>query len=94
MTSTHILISFRSCDEVNHNLQQEPSVLVVSIVAYVCHVHLHLWQFSLSQFYSMDQREILMQNLERVKSKKLNREEFTSEFLVSDPLQYLFLKLW
>nr|XP_056723511.1 tyrosine-protein phosphatase non-receptor type 22 [Euleptes europaea] len=29
----------------------------------------------------MDQREILMQNLERVKSQKLNREEFTNEFL-------------
>ncbi|XP_048353545.1 tyrosine-protein phosphatase non-receptor type 22 [Sphaerodactylus townsendi] len=29
----------------------------------------------------MDQREILMQNLERVKSQKLNREEFSNEFL-------------
>ncbi|XP_077191057.1 tyrosine-protein phosphatase non-receptor type 22 isoform X2 [Paroedura picta] len=29
----------------------------------------------------MDQREILIQNLERVKSKKLNREDFTNEFL-------------
>ncbi|XP_054835140.1 tyrosine-protein phosphatase non-receptor type 22 [Eublepharis macularius] len=29
----------------------------------------------------MDQREILMQNLQRVKSRKLNKEEFTNEFL-------------
>ncbi|XP_042322311.1 tyrosine-protein phosphatase non-receptor type 22 [Sceloporus undulatus] len=29
----------------------------------------------------MDQREILMQNLERAKSRRLNREEFANEFL-------------
>ncbi|NXE23610.1 PTN22 phosphatase, partial [Ardeotis kori] len=29
----------------------------------------------------MDQREILLQNLERAQGKKLNREEFTDEFL-------------
>ncbi|XP_066481346.1 tyrosine-protein phosphatase non-receptor type 22 [Tiliqua scincoides] len=29
----------------------------------------------------MDQREILIQNLEKLQSRKLNREEFTSEFL-------------
>lgn len=31
----------------------------------------------------MDQREILLQILERAQGKKLNREEFVGEFLVS-----------
>lgn len=31
----------------------------------------------------MDQREILLQNLERAQSRKVNKEEFTEEFLVS-----------
>ncbi|XP_053102713.1 tyrosine-protein phosphatase non-receptor type 22 isoform X2 [Hemicordylus capensis] len=38
-------------------------------------------QFSFIWFYNMDQREILKQNLERAKSRKFNREEFTNEFL-------------
>jgi len=31
----------------------------------------------------MDQREILLQNLERAQSRKLNQEAFADEFLVS-----------
>ncbi|XP_070795949.1 tyrosine-protein phosphatase non-receptor type 22 [Pituophis catenifer annectens] len=32
-------------------------------------------------FYGMDQREIIMKNLKRIRNRNLNKEEFTSEYL-------------
>ncbi|KAJ6657947.1 hypothetical protein lerEdw1_001737, partial [Lerista edwardsae] len=38
-------------------------------------------EYSFIRFPNMDQREILIQNLEKIKRRMLNREEFTNEFL-------------
>ncbi|XP_025023305.1 tyrosine-protein phosphatase non-receptor type 22 isoform X1 [Python bivittatus] len=42
---------------------------------------LYTFEFIFIWLYNMDQREIIMKNLERIRSRKLNKEEFTNEYL-------------
>lgn len=81
----YVLISFKTCDEVS---KPQPAASALRAGAFRCGTHLTCpfpgWagQSRLGSG-SMDQREILLQNLERAQGKKLNREEFVEEFLVS-----------
>lgn len=80
-----VLISFKTCDEVS---KPQPAASALQAGAFRCGTHLTCpFPGSAGQSRSvagnMDQREILLQNLERAEGKKLNREEFVDEFLVS-----------
>lgn len=86
----YVLISFKGCDEVS---KPQPAASALRAGAFRCGTHLTCpFPGSAGQSRSvsgnMDQREILLQNLERARGKKLNREEFADEFLVSS------LKAW
>lgn len=81
----YVLISFKTCDEVS---KPQPATSALRAGAFRCGMHLTCpFPGLVGQLRSvssnMDQREILLQNLERAQGKKLNREEFVDEFLVS-----------
>lgn len=81
----YVLISFKTCDEVS---KPQPAASALRAGAFRYDMHLtcpFLGSAGQSRSVScnMDQREILLQNLERTQSKKLNQEAFVEEFLVS-----------
>lgn len=83
----YVLISLKPCDEVG---KPQPAARALRAGAFRCRALLTCLfpvgaARSCSVSGSMDQREILLQNLERAQSKKLNREKFAEEFLVSLP---------
>lgn len=81
----YVLISFKTCDEVS---KPQPAARALRAGAFRYDMHLTCpFPGSAGQSRSascnMDQREILLQNLERTQSKKLDQEAFVEEFLVS-----------
>ncbi|XP_030329469.1 tyrosine-protein phosphatase non-receptor type 22 isoform X2 [Strigops habroptila] len=79
----YVLISFKTCDEVG---KPQPAASSLRAGAFRCRTLLTclfpVWAAqSCSVSSNMDQREILLQNLERAQDKKLNRDKFAEEFL-------------